>query len=56
VAAATALAMIVGRLSNIRTNTLRAFTAAELATVLDKVVQLVLVHKRMFCWLKSGCD
>jgi uncharacterized protein with GYD domain len=35
---ATALAMSVGRLGNIRTNTLRAFTAAELAPILDKVV------------------
>jgi uncharacterized protein with GYD domain len=33
-AAATALA----RLGNIRTNTLRAFTATELAPILDKVV------------------
>ena len=37
-ATATALAMSVGRLGNIRTNTLRAFTAAELAPILDKVV------------------
>jgi uncharacterized protein with GYD domain len=37
-AAATALAMSVGKLGNIRTNTLRAFTAAELAPILDKVV------------------
>ena len=37
-ATATALAMSVGRLGNIRTNTLRAFTAAELARILDKVV------------------
>jgi uncharacterized protein with GYD domain len=37
-ATATALAMNVGRLGNIRTNTLRAFTAAELAPILDKVV------------------
>ena len=37
-ATATALAMSVGRLGNIRTNTLRAFTAAELEAILDKVV------------------
>jgi uncharacterized protein with GYD domain len=37
-AAATALAMSVAKLGNIRTNTLRAFTAAELAPILDKVV------------------
>jgi uncharacterized protein with GYD domain len=37
-ATAIALAMSVGRLGNIRTNTLRAFTAAELAPILDKVV------------------
>ena len=37
-AAATALAMSVGKLGNIRTNTLRAFTAAELEAILDKVV------------------
>jgi uncharacterized protein with GYD domain len=37
-ATAIALAMSVGRLGNICTNTLRAFTAAELAPILDKVV------------------
>ena len=37
-ATATALAMSVGRLGNVRTNTLRAFTAAELEAILDKVV------------------
>jgi uncharacterized protein with GYD domain len=37
-AAVTALAMSVGKLGNIRTNTLRAFTAAELAPILDKLV------------------
>jgi uncharacterized protein with GYD domain len=36
-ASATALAMSVGKLGNIRTQTLRAFTAAELAPILDKV-------------------
>jgi uncharacterized protein with GYD domain len=37
-ASATALLMSVGKLGNIRTQTLRAFTAAELAPILDKVV------------------
>jgi uncharacterized protein with GYD domain len=36
-ASATALAMSVGKLGNIRTQTLRAFAAAELAPILDKV-------------------
>jgi len=36
-ASATALAMSAGKLGNIRTQTLRAFTAAELAPILDKV-------------------
>ncbi len=37
-AAATALAMSVGKLGYIRTQTLRAYSAAELAPVMDKVV------------------
>ena len=37
-AAATALSMSVGKLGNIRTQTLRAFSAAELAPIMDKVV------------------
>jgi uncharacterized protein with GYD domain len=37
-AAATALALSIGKLGNIRSNTLRAFTAAELGPILDKVV------------------
>ena len=37
-ASATALLMSVGKLGNVRTQTLRAFTAAELAPILDKVV------------------
>jgi len=37
-AAATALAMSVGKLGYIRTQTLRAFSAAELAPIMDKVV------------------
>ena len=37
-ASATALLMSLGKLGNIRTQTLRAFTAAELAPILDKVV------------------
>jgi len=37
-ASATALAMSVGKLGYIRTQSLRAFSAAELATVMDKVV------------------
>jgi uncharacterized protein with GYD domain len=37
-ASATAVLMSLGKLGNIRTNTLRAFTAAELAPILDKVV------------------
>ena len=37
-ASATALAMSAGKLGNVRTQTLRAFTAAELAPILDKVV------------------
>ena len=36
-ASATALAMSAGKLGNVRTQTLRAFTAAELAPILDKV-------------------
>ena len=36
-ASATALAMSAGQLGNVRTETLRAFTAAELAPILDKV-------------------
>jgi uncharacterized protein with GYD domain len=36
-ASATALAMSSGKDGNIRTQTLRAFTAAELAPILDKV-------------------
>ncbi len=34
----TALAMSVGELGFIRTQTLRAFSAAELAPIMDKVV------------------
>jgi uncharacterized protein with GYD domain len=30
--------MSLGKLGNIRTQTLRAFTAAELAPILDKIV------------------
>jgi len=37
-ASATALAMSVGKLGYIRTQTLRAFSAAELAPIMDKVV------------------
>jgi uncharacterized protein with GYD domain len=37
-ASATALLMSLVKLGNIRTQTLRAFTAAELAPILDKVV------------------
>ena len=37
-ASATALLMSLGKLGNIRTQTLRAFTAAELAPILEKVV------------------
>jgi uncharacterized protein with GYD domain len=37
-ASATGLLMSLGKLGNIRTQTLRAFTAAELAPILDKVV------------------
>ena len=37
-AAATALAMSVGKLGYIRTQTLRAYSAAELAPIMDKVV------------------
>ena len=37
-AAATALAMSVGKLGYIRTQSLRAFSAAELASIMDKVV------------------
>jgi uncharacterized protein with GYD domain len=37
-ASATALLMSIGKLGNVRTQTLRAFTAAELAPILDKVV------------------
>ena len=37
-ASATALLMSLGKLGNIRTQTLRGFTAAELAPILDKVV------------------
>jgi uncharacterized protein with GYD domain len=37
-ASATAALMSLGKLGNVRTQTLRAFTAAELAPILDKVV------------------
>ena len=37
-ASATAVLMSLGKLGNISTQTLRAFTAAELAPILDKVV------------------
>jgi uncharacterized protein with GYD domain len=37
-ASVTALLMSLGKLGNVRTQTLRAFTAAELAPILDKVV------------------
>ena len=37
-ASMTALLMSLGKLGNVRTQTLRAFTAAELAPILDKVV------------------
>ena len=37
-AAATALAMNIGKLGYIRTQTLRAYSAAELAPIMDKVV------------------
>ena len=37
-AAATALAMSIGKLGYIRTQTLRAYSAAELAPIMDKVV------------------
>ncbi len=37
-ASATALTMSVGKLGYIRTQTLRAFTAAELAPIMEKVV------------------
>ena len=37
-ASMTALAMSVGKLGFIRTQTLRAFSAAELAPIMDKVV------------------
>ena len=37
-AAASALAMSVGRLGYLRTQTMRAFSAAELATIMQKVV------------------
>jgi uncharacterized protein with GYD domain len=37
-ASATALLMSIGKLGKVRTQTLRAFTAAELAPILDKVV------------------
>jgi uncharacterized protein with GYD domain len=37
-ASATALLMSLGKLGNVRTQTLRAFSAAELAPILDKVV------------------
>jgi uncharacterized protein with GYD domain len=37
-ASATALAMSVGKLGFIRTQTLRAYSAAELAPIMDKVV------------------
>ena len=36
-ASATALLMSLGKLGNVRTQTLRAFTAAELAPILAKV-------------------
>ena len=36
-ASATTLLMSLGKLGNVRTQTLRAFTAAELAPILDKV-------------------
>ena len=36
-ASATAVLMSLGKLGNVRTQTLRAFTAAELAPILDKV-------------------
>jgi len=36
--AMTALAMSVGKLGYVRTQTMRAFSAAELAAVMDKVV------------------
>jgi uncharacterized protein with GYD domain len=35
---ATAVLMSLGKLGNVRTQTLRAFTAAELAPILNKVV------------------
>jgi len=37
-ASMTALAMSVGRLGYIRTQTMRAYSAAELAPIMDKVV------------------
>jgi uncharacterized protein with GYD domain len=37
-ASATAVLMSLGKLGNVSTQTLRAFTAAELAPILDKVV------------------
>jgi uncharacterized protein with GYD domain len=37
-ASATALMMSLGKLGNVRTQTLRAFSAAELAPILNKVV------------------
>ena len=37
-ASATAVLMSLGKLGNVRTQTLRAFTAAELAPILNKVV------------------
>ena len=37
-ASATALAMSVGKLGFIRTQTLRAYSAAEIAPIMDKVV------------------
>jgi uncharacterized protein with GYD domain len=37
-ASVTAVLMSLGKLGNVRTQTLRAFTAAELAPILDKVV------------------
>jgi uncharacterized protein with GYD domain len=37
-ASVTAVLMSLGKLGNVRTQTLRAFTAVELAPILDKVV------------------
>jgi uncharacterized protein with GYD domain len=36
-ATATALAMSIAKLGNVRTQTLRAFSAAEMAKILEKV-------------------